>query len=327
MTEQAVLVTGGAGYIGSHFARLLTARGGRVVVVDDLTTGFRENLVSEAPFYQLDVNDTGALTEIMKKHAISAVAHFAGVLSVPESVRDPGKYYRVNTTGMLSVMEAVKAAKVGRLVFSSTCATYGDCGDRAVLESDRPNPASPYGWSKVMSERILMDFAAQTGLKYVVLRYFNVAGAEPGLSLGQRSKVAVHLYKIAAEAAAGKRAGVTVYGEDYATRDGTCIRDYVHVEDLADAHLAALAYLRAGGESDAFNCGYGKGASVKEVLAAIERATGRKLQVTSGPRRPGDVASILADCSKIGRVLGWKPRFADLEVIAKHAYEWEKKLT
>ena len=326
LAKSAVLVTGGCGYIGSHVTRLLSEAGRRVVVVDNLSTnGTPAALLHGEPFYQVDCGDQAAVLPILKDENVESIIHFAAFMLPQESVTEPERYYRNNVVKFLSLLEAAATSGVKNIIFSSTCAVYGTSAE-PVCETSPQNPESPYGWSKLMGERILRDVCDARGLSHVILRYFNVAGASPDARIGQRSKVSTHIFKIAAEAAAGKRDGVTVFGEDYPTPDGTCIRDYVHVVDLAAAHIKALEYLERGGKSDTLNCGYGQGVSVKQAIEAMQRATGRSFPVRSGPRRPGDPAEINADGARIQKILGWEPRFSDLETIAKHAFQWEVKL-
>ena len=325
MTAASVLVTGGAGYIGSHVVLALLEAGYPVVVIDDLSTGRRDAVAPEAAFVEGDIGDIGLLAAAIERHDVGAVMHFAGAVVVPESVADPLKYYLQNTCKSRGLIEACVAAGVGRFVFSSTAAVYGNVGGGPVPESAPTLPASPYGTSKLMTEWMLRDAAAAHDLAYAALRYFNVAGADPRGRSGQSTPGATHLIKVACEVASGRRPGMEIFGEDYETPDGTCIRDYIHVTDLAAAHLAALRDLETRGRSLTFNCGYGRGYSVKEVLAAVERAAGTALEVRSGPRRPGDVAEIVADASLIRRELGWQPQHDDLDAIVRTALAWERK--
>ncbi|MEO5375159.1 MAG: UDP-glucose 4-epimerase GalE [Alphaproteobacteria bacterium] len=324
--NESVLVTGGAGYIGSHVALALLEAGYRVVVVDTLATGVRALVPGAADFVLGDVGDPELMTQVLRTHACSAVLHFAGSTVVPESVADPLKYYRNNTCASRTLLEVCHGAGVDRIVFSSTAAVYGNPEHLPVSEDEPLRPITPYGTSKVMTEWMLRDLAAIGGPRYVALRYFNVAGADAGLRSGQSSPQATHLIKIACEVACGRRAGMTMYGDDYPSRDGTCIRDYIHVSDLADAHLAALRYLEAGGDSVALNCGYGWGLSVREVIAAVEEVAGRRLAVTVGPRRPGDPVEIVAAIDRIRKVLGWTPRYHDLRLIVSSALDWERRI-
>jgi UDP-glucose 4-epimerase len=323
----SVLVTGGAGYIGSHMVLELLDAGEDVVVVDNLSTGFAQLVPPRA---RLVVGDCGALNLIkglLDANKIDAVIHFAGSIIVPESVAKPLLYYRNNTASALTLMSAVVAAGVPNFIFSSTAAVYGTPEQSPVSEDAALKPESPYGRSKMMVEAMLADaVVAHPGLRYAALRYFNVAGADPKGRAGQSTAGATHLIKVAAETALGKRPFITVYGNDYPTPDGTCIRDYIHVSDLCVAHTAALRHLRKGGESMVLNCGYGHGASVLEVIQTVKRVSGRDFKVVYGPRRPGDPAAIVASPDRITAVFGWQPRYDDLEVIVRHALAWEAKL-
>jgi len=325
-TKSTVLVTGACGYIGSHVARMLSEQGYKVVVIDNLSTGFKDALIHGETLYQGDVGDAALQERVFTENKIAAILHFAAAIRVEESVADPVKYYSNNTVNTLKLLNAAVKYQVPRVIFSSTAATYGQPRKVPVDETAATIPESPYGWSKLMSEQMLRDIAAAHGIKNVILRYFNVAGADPLGRLGQRTPEASHLIKVACEVAVGKRQQIQVYGTDYATPDGTCVRDYIHVEDLANAHLLALQHLLGGGESSLLNCGYGHGSSVREVIAAVKKVSGKDFKVLDAPRRAGDVASIVANADKIRQTLHWKPRFDDLETIVKHAFEWEKKL-
>jgi len=325
-TKSTVLVTGACGYIGSHVARMLSEQGYKVVVIDNLSTGFKDALIHGETLYQGDVGDAALQERVFTENKITAILHFAAAIRVEESVADPVKYYSNNTVNTLKLLNAAVKYQVPRVIFSSTAATYGQPRKVPVDETAATIPESPYGWSKLMSEQMLRDIAAAHGIKNVILRYFNVAGADPLGRLGQRTPEASHLIKVACEVAVGKRQQMQVYGTDYATPDGTCVRDYIHVEDLANAHLLALQHLLGGGESSLLNCGYGHGSSVREVIAAVKKVSGKDFKVLDAPRRAGDVASIVANADKIRQTLHWKPRFDDLETIVKHAFEWEKKL-
>ncbi len=321
-----ILVTGGAGYIGSHMVHELADAGEGVVVLDNLSTGFRSALPAAVPLVIGDTGDQGLVSSILKEHKITAIIHFAASIVVPDSVRDPLSYYRNNTMNTRSLLEVAVKVGVGQFIFSSTAAVYGNPDTLPVTE-DAPNkPISPYGTSKLMSEMMLHDVGAAHPLKYVILRYFNVAGADPKLRTGQSTPAATHLIKVAVETALGMRPKLDVYGTDYPTPDGTCIRDYIHVSDLARAHSAALAHLRRGGDSATFNCGYGHGASVLEVIEAVKRAAGRDFPVRTTERRPGDPASLIADVSRIRAVLKWSPQFDNLDTIVSHALAWERRL-
>ena len=320
-----VLVTGGAGYIGSHVVRQLGAAGHAVVTVDNLSTGHAWAVLA-GELVRADLGDTAAIDRVLAGRRYDAVLHFAAHLTVPESVAEPLKYYRNNTANLLGLLEACARHGVRSFVFSSTCAVYGQPATEQVTEQAPLAPINPYGASKMMSERILADVAAATGLRYASLRYFNVAGAEPQLRLGQATPGTQALVKVACEAALGLRPELQIFGTDYPTPDGTCIRDYIHVEDLAAAHLQALEYLAAGGRSEVFNCGYGHGYSVREVLDALRRVSGRELRVREAPRRPGDAVRLYADNTRIRRTLGWTPSHDDLDFIVDTAWRWERKL-
>lgn len=321
----SILVTGGAGYIGSHVVRQLGERGEDIIVLDNLSTGFSDAVLAG----RLVVGDTGdrdLLAQLFRAHRIEAVLHFAAHTVVPESVSNPGKYYSNNTANTLTLLRACHEHDVRQVIFSSTAAVYGDIGDAPVSESRPPNPINPYGLSKLMSEWMLRDIAAAGSLRYAVLRYFNVAGADPAARLGQSTPEATHLIKVVCEALVGKRPSVSIFGQDYPTPDGTGVRDYIHVEDLASAHIAALDYLRQGGASTTLNCGYGRGYSVREVLDTAEKLTGKTLRILAQERRPGDSASVIADARRIREQLNWTPRYADLELIIRHALAWEQRL-
>ena len=321
-----LLVSGGAGYIGSHVTRQLAEAGHDVVVYDNLSTG-KASAVLGAELVVGDLADDGALDALFARHAFDGVLHFAASIVVPESVADPLGYYANNTGNMLNLLKRVSAHRVAHVVFSSTAAVYGMPDAGQVGEGSPLAPINPYGASKMMSERMLADLArAEPGLNYVALRYFNVAGADPQARIGQQTPNATHLIKVACQAALGQRDGIDIYGTDYPTPDGTCIRDYIHVEDLARAHVDALAYLSGGGESTVLNCGYGRGASVREVLAMARKVTGVDFPVREAGRRAGDPARLVAANKRILDVLGWSPQFQDLETIIAHAWAWERKL-
>jgi UDP-glucose 4-epimerase len=321
-----ILVTGGAGYIGSHTVHELADAGERVVVLDNLSTGFRSALPESVPLFVGDTGDRNLVSSILGAHKVKAIIHFAASIVVPDSIRDPLGYYRNNTMNTRSLLEAAVQAKVGQFIFSSTAAVYGNPDKLPVSEDAPTKPMSPYGTSKLMTEIMLHDVAAAHDLKYVILRYFNVAGADPKLRTGQSTPTATHLIKVAVETVLGIRPMIDVYGTDYPTLDGTCIRDYIHVSDLAGAHSAALAHLRQGGASTTFNCGYGHGYSVLEVLDAVKRAAGRPFAVRVANRRPGDPVSLVADVGRIRAALKWSPRFEDLDTIVAHALAWERHL-
>jgi UDP-glucose 4-epimerase len=320
------LVTGGAGYIGSHMALELLDAGHSVIVLDDLSTGHANAVPGAATFVRGDIGDQALLRRLLENAGVEAILHFAGSIVVPESVANPLAYYLNNTVKSRALIETAVATGVRHFIFSSTAAVYGMAGNAPVAETAPLKPLSPYGSSKLMTEIMLADAARAHALTYVVLRYFNVAGADPLGRCGQSTPRATHLIKVACEAALGKRSHLDVFGTDYPTPDGTCIRDYIQVSDLARAHSAALAYLAAGGASDTFNCGYGRGFSVLEVVAAVERTAGRAFDVRRGPRRPGDPAQIVAASEKIRSSLGWAPAYADLDVIVRQALAWENHL-
>lgn len=321
-----VLVTGGAGYIGSHMVHALVDAGEPVVVLDDLSTGFRSALPMSVPLFVGDVGNQHLVASIIADHKVGAIIHFAGSIVVPDSLRDPLGYYRNNTMNTRVLIEAAVNGGVKHFIFSSTAAVYGNPAVLPVREDAPTRPMSPYGTSKLMSEIMLHDVAAAHDLRYVILRYFNVAGADPKQRTGQSTPAATHLIKVAGETALGMRTKLDVYGTDYPTPDGTCIRDYIHVSDLSRAHCAALNHLRRGGAGMTFNCGYGHGYSVLEVIGAIERVTGRKLPVQMVGRRPGDPVSLVADVSRIRSRLDWSPQLDHLDTIVSHALAWERKL-
>jgi len=322
-----VLVTGGAGYIGSHVAYGLVDRGERVVVLDNLLTGFRAAVPLVAQLVIGDVGDGDLVGALIRDHDIDALVHFAASTVVPDSVADPAAYYLNNSAGSLVLLDAAARAGIKHVVFSSTAAVYGSPERQPVGESEPPAPLSPYGTSKWMTEMMLRDIAPATGFSFAALRYFNVAGADPAGRTGQSTRAATHLIKAAVQAVLGLRPGLDVYGTDYPTADGTCVRDYIHVTDLVGAHLAALDYLRGGGGSITLNAGYGHGSSVREVIAAVKRISGVDFPVTERPRRPGDPASIVADTRAIRSVLAWSPALDDLDTIVRHALAWERKLS
>ena len=323
--KSPVLVTGGAGYIGSHVARQLSEVGESVIVLDSLATGFRQAAL-QAPLVVGDTGDRALVERLLREHGIDTVLHFAAHTVVPESVADPLKYYGNNTCSTRSLLECCAKTGVRHFVFSSTAAVYGIPADGLADEDSMTSPINPYGTSKLMSEWMLRDLAVAGGPRYVILRYFNVAGSDPLGRIGQSTRKATLLTKVACEAAVGKRPGVSIYGTDYPTPDGTGVRDYIHVEDLADAHLKALDHLRAGGASVTLNCGYGHGYSVREVLAMVERLAGKRLQIREEARRAGDPPTLIARADKVRSVLGWKPRFDNLEAIVQSSLDWEKRL-
>ncbi len=321
-----VLVTGGAGYIGSHMVRALTDAGEAVVVIDNLSTGFSTFLPERIPLFIGDAEDENLVEGVIAAHDVESIIHFAGSVVVPESMRDPLAYYRNNTMTTRSLLNVAVKCDVKRFIFSSTAAVYGNPEQVPVPESAPTRPLSPYGSSKLMTEIMLHDVATAHGLNYVALRYFNVAGADPLARIGLATVGATHLLKIAVEAATGQRAKIDVFGTDYPTPDGSCIRDFIHVSDLAQAHRAALSYLRQGGPSATLNCGYGRGYSVLETIEAVRRVSGRNFAVQFAPRRPGDIMTMVADTTRIRSTLDWTPQYDDLETIATHALAWEDKL-
>ncbi len=322
----SVLVTGGAGYIGSHMVLALTGAGEDVVVLDNLSTGYWWAIAPEAKLVEGDMGDEALLDRIMASHSFDAVIHFAGSIVVPDSVSDPLGYYLNNTVKSRMLMASAVKAKIQHFIFSSTAAVYGNPGDQPVFETATPQPISPYGTSKLMTEWMLRDAHAAYGLQYIALRYFNVAGADPQGRAGQSTPRATHLIKAACQTALGQRPHMDIFGTDYDTPDGTCLRDYIHVSDLAQAHLDALAHLRKGGDSGIFNCGYGKGYSVLDVIAAVEKAHGSGFKVNRVGRRAGDPVAIVAGADRIRSVLGWQPAHENLDLIVASALEWEKRL-
>jgi UDP-glucose 4-epimerase len=323
--KDTVLVTGGAGYIGSHVVLQLRNRAERVVVLDNLSTGFRQ-AVADTPLIVGSVGDRELLARTLTEHQVGTVMHFAANTIVPESVRDPLKYYGNNTSATRNLLEACMHAGVRRFVFSSTAAVYGIPQGGIAREDMALAPINPYGTSKLMSEWILRDLAAVSDFRYVSLRYFNVAGSDPQCRIGQATAKATLLIKVACEAVVGKRPHVSIYGTDYPTPDGTGIRDYIHVEDLAEAHLNALDYLRGGGASRILNCGYGHGYSVREVLESVQRVAGRGIRVKEEARREGDPDRLVAAADQVRTVLGWAPKLDDLDTIVRTALRWEEKL-
>ena len=324
MNRPTILVTGGAGYIGSHVALQLRARGERVVVLDDLSRGFRQ-AVLDTPLVVGQVGDRDTVLEVLRTHGIDTVMHFAAWTVVPQSVSEPLKYYGNNTCSTRSLLECCIEAGVRNFVFSSTAAVYGIPADGSAAETTPTAPINPYGTSKLMSEWMLRDVAAASPLKYVALRYFNVAGSDSACRVGQATPNATLLVKVACEAAVGKRPYVSIFGSDYPTPDGTGVRDYIHVEDLATAHLDALEYLRGGGASTVLNVGYGHGYSVRQVLASVERVAGKRLSIREEPRRPGDPPALVARADRIRTELGWRPRLDDLDSIVRTSLEWERR--
>jgi UDP-glucose 4-epimerase len=325
MTHKAILITGGAGYIGSHVLLQLQARGERTVVLDNLYTGFRQ-AVRDAPLIVGDVGDRALLERVLREHEVDTVMHFAANTIVPESVRDPLKYYGNNTCATRNLLEACMQQGVRQFVFSSTAAVYGIPAGGIASEDMALTPINPYGSSKLMSEWILRDLAAVSDFRYVSLRYFNVAGSDTQTRIGQATRKATLLVKVACEAIVGKRSHVSVYGTDYDTPDGTGVRDYIHVEDLARAHVDALDYLRGGGATAICNCGYGHGYSVRQVLESVQRVAGKALQIREEARREGDPPTLIARADRVRSVLGWVPRLDNLDAIVSSSLRWEEKL-
>ncbi|MCA6122031.1 UDP-glucose 4-epimerase GalE [Bradyrhizobium sp. WSM 1704] len=320
-----ILITGGAGFIGGHTVLAFLDRGEIPVVLDDLSSGCRASVPSSVPLYVGDIGDPELVLRILQNHQIDSVLHFAARIVVAESVIDPLHYYLANTVKTHALLQTAIKGQIRNFIFSSSAAVYGNPAVTPVRETADPAPLSPYGRSKLMSEQMLADAGAAYGLRYVALRYFNVTGADPAGRLGQSMPGATHLIKVALETALRRRACLDIYGADYPTPDGTCVRDYVHVSDLARAHLAALDYLRRGGESRTLNCGYGRGYSVREVADAVRTVAGVNFEIREAPRRAGDPASIVADPDQLMK-LGWQPRFNDLPTMIEHAYKWEKRL-
>jgi len=321
-----VLVTGGAGYIGSHMVWKLLDAGEEVVVIDRLSTGFDWAVAPEAELVVGDIGDGELVEGVIRRRNVDAIIHFAGSIVVPESVAEPLSYYHNNTVKSHGLIQAAVRTGVRHFIFSSTAAVYGTPEAVPVMEDAPTRPESPYGTSKLMTELMLRDTAAAHDFAYTALRYFNVSGADPLMRTGQSTRGATHLIKVACETATGKRPFMEVYGTDYPTRDGTCVRDYIHVADLAEAHRLALGRLRRGGASMVANCGYGRGYSVLEVIDAVKRAVGRDFEVRLKERRPGDAVEVIANADRARAELGWQPRFDDLSAIVSHALEWEARL-
>jgi UDP-glucose 4-epimerase len=323
--KRGILVTGGAGYIGSHVVKQLGAIGERLVVLDNLSTGFAD-AVLYGDFVEGDSGDMDRVETLLRDYDVDAVLHFAAHTIVPESVADPLKYYGNNTCKTRNLLQCCAEAGVKHFIFSSTAAVYGIPPGAYAAEDSPPAPINPYGTSKWMSEMMLRDLSQSSDLKHVILRYFNVAGSDPEGKIGQSTRKATLLIKVAAEVAAGKREKLLIFGTDYPTPDGTGVRDYIHVSDLADAHVQALRYLRAGGTSVTLNCGYGHGYSVRQVVDQVNRVNGLPIAVEEQPRRPGDPPELVAAVEKIRRVLDWTPKYDNLEVIVRTSLEWERKL-
>lgn len=324
--KPTILVTGGAGYIGSHAVLALKRAGYGVVVLDNLVYGHRE-LVEKLQVELIvgDTNDRALLDKLFATHNISAVMHFSAYAYVGESVTDPDKYYRNNVVGTLTLLEAMLAASIKQFVFSSTCATYGVPNQVPIPEDHSQNPINPYGFTKLAVERILMDFDVAYGLKSVLFRYFNAAGADPDGLLGEDHEPETHLIPLVLMVALGKRESVSIFGTDYLTPDGTCIRDYIHVTDLADAHILGMEYLLQGGDTAVFNLGNGNGFSVKQVIEAAEKVAGRDIKILESDRRPGDPPILVGSSDKARNILGWKPQYPDIQDIISHAWQWHKQ--
>ena len=322
----SIMVTGGAGYIGSHMVHALVDAGESVVVVDNLSTGFARALPPGVPLTVGNIGDSNLLSTVIAEHEVDAIIHFAGSIVVPESVADPLSYYNNNTSNSRTLIEAAVKGAIKHFIFSSTAAVYGDPAQVPVNEDTPAQPMSPYGRSKLMTEWMLQDASAAHDLRFTALRYFNVAGADPMMRTGQSTPAATHLIKVAVQTALGMRSSMQVFGNDFQTPDGTGVRDYIHVSDLARAHAEALRYLRDGGRSAILNCGYGHGFSVLDVIEMVKRVSGVDFKVEMAPRRAGDPAQIVAASDRIRATLGWTPRFDDLETIVSHALAWEKML-
>lgn len=326
MKINRLLITGGAGYVGSHVVQdLLKDPTNHVVVLDNLSTGFKDS-IGNTTFVQGDIQDSALVLQILETEKINTVMHFAASTVIPDSIQNPLQYYTNNTMGTINLLQACVNKKIKHFIFSSTAAVYGALNEEKINEQSPTHPLNPYGHSKLMAEQILKDIAHSQELTYVILRYFNVAGASPTGNIGQRTPNATHLIKVAVQTACDKHSSLSIFGTDYPTFDGTCIRDYIHVCDLANAHSKALAYLQQGGQSITLNCGYGHGYSVKEVSEAVARICQRPLSITYEPRRKGDIPKVIADNALIKKVLDWQPQFDDLSLIVKHALDFEKKL-
>ena len=320
-----ILVIGGAGYIGSHMVATLGERGFEVLVYDNLSTGYRDSLLCGSLIVG-DLANTSLLRKTLEEFKPNAVMHFAAFIQVGESVREPLKYYRNNSVDAINLLEVMMDLDIKKFIFSSTAAVYGHSKNEPITERAPLAPINPYGWSKAFVERVLEDLSIAKGLRYVSLRYFNAAGADPGTRIGERHNPETHLIPLVLKTAKGERESVVIHGTDYPTPDGTCIRDYIHVMDLVDAHIRAIEYLFDGGSSDSFNCGYGHGYSVRQVLDVARKVTGVDFPVRESSRREGDPPSLVADSSKIKQKFNWKPRHDDLSSIVKTAWDWEKKV-
>lgn len=324
MTVGRILVTGGAGYVGSHVVHALKTIKRPLIVVDNFSTGHLEN-IPDIPYVKASIHDKERITNIIQTEKISAVMHFAASTVIRESIDHPLDYYENNTVGTLNLLQICLAQKIQHFIFSSTAAVYGPTRGN-ITENQPLAPSNPYGYSKVMSEQLVKDLAKTGALKYVILRYFNVAGASMDGSIGQRTEQATHLFKMAVEVACGLKPSLPIYGNDYATQDGTCIRDFIHVDDLANAHIQALHYLEHNGDSITLNCGYGRGYSVKEVVAALEKICQHPIPTTLEKRRAGDLASVVADNTLIKKTLAWQPQYDDIHTMVQSAYDWQKQL-
>ena len=320
-----VLVVGGAGYIGSHMVKMLLERDHAVTVLDNLSSGHRDAVAHQARLVVSDLSQRGAVYQLLERNYFEAVMHFASFIDVAESVRDPARYYENNVANTLKLLDAMVANRIMRFVFSSSAAVYGRPDYLPIDETHALHPINPYGFSKYVVERMLSDYEIAYGLKSVTLRYFNAAGADPDGTLGERHDPETHLIPLLLQAASGRRNGVEIFGRDYDTPDGTCIRDYVHVNDLCQAHLAALERMRLGLSSDMYNLGNGSGFSVLEVISAVEQVTGKTIPVRNASRRPGDPARLVADAAKARAELGWSPQFPGIQEIVEHAWKWELK--
>ena len=319
----AVLICGGAGYIGSHTNKLLSRQGYDTVIFDNLVYGHKE-AVKWGTFIQGDLKNQKEIEEVFQKYPIDAVLHFAAYAYVGESVQEPEKYYYNNVVNTLNLLNVMRKHRCDKIIFSSTCATYGEPEKVPITEEMPQKPINPYGETKLTVERIFRDYEKAYGLKYVVLRYFNAAGADPDGEIGESHNPETHIIPLVMDAVSGKKPDIKVFGTDYPTPDGSCVRDYIHVTDLAQAHLLALQYLEKGGESDCFNLGNEKGTSVLEIISAVKRVTGRDFTVTPSPRRPGDPAVLVGSSEKARRILGWEPKFADIDIIVDHAWKWHR---
>ena len=323
-----ILVTGGAGYIGSHTVHQLLEQGEKVIVLDNLCSGFRWAVPAGVEFIEGSCGDRELVESLLKKYQIQSIVHFAASLSVEESVYNPGKYYFNNVVNSLNLIDVAVKNHVKHFIFSSTSAVYGDVKVFPIREDSEVKPTSPYGQTKLVIEGILQDYhKAHPDFRFVILRYFNVAGAKMTGGLGQATKNAFQLVKLASEVATGKRAELKLFGTDYPTPDGTCVRDYIHVDDLAEAHILSLKYLNQGGTSQIMNCGYGKGLSVRDIIQTMKEVSGVDFKVVEAPRRAGDPATIYADNTRITEALNWKPKYQDVRVICRTSYEWEKTLS